>query len=78
VAEHVDSGEAAAKPSESIHIPDPSYMPVTLAFGIMVSLVGILLTWVISAIGIVIVLVTLFRWIGRTRSEMAELPLEHH
>ena len=64
-------------PSEEIHLPDPSYMPVLLAFGTTIAVVGVVLTWVMVAIGVIIVLVALTRWIRQTREEMAELPLEH-
>jgi hypothetical protein len=65
-------------PGEAIHMPEPSYLPVTVAFGILLGLVGIITTWVISAIGGAIFLAALFRWIGAARREMADLPLEHH
>jgi type IV secretory pathway TrbD component len=69
--------QALAQPSEEIHLPDPSYMPVLLAFGITVAVIGVVLTWVMVAIGLIIALVALTRWIRQTREEMAELPLEH-
>ena len=58
-------------------MPEPSYLPVVLAFGIMVALVGILLGIAIVVLGLVIVVVALWRWIGSARAEMAELPLDH-
>jgi uncharacterized membrane protein len=64
-------------PAEAIHMPEPSYLPVILAFGLMLALVGLILTFVISAIGLIIFLVALIRWIGQSRAEMRELPLEH-
>jgi hypothetical protein len=64
-------------PAEVVHMPEPSYVPVILAFGVMVFLVGLLLTWVISAIGLIIVLVAFVRWLGQARADMADLPLEH-
>ena len=70
-------GRALAPPSEEIHLPDPAYTPVVLAFGIMIVVVGVVLTWVMVAIGGIIALVALARWIRQTREEMAELPLEH-
>jgi len=63
--------------TEAIHIPEPSYLPVWTAFGIMLALVGLILTFVISVIGVIIAIVAIVRWIGLTRSEMADLPLEH-
>ena len=70
-------GRALAPPSEEIHLPDPAYTPVVLAFGITIVVVGVVLTWVMVAIGGIIALVALARWIRQTREEMAELPLEH-
>lgn len=71
------SGGALPPPSEEIHLPDPAYTPVVLAFGVTVVVVGVVLTWVMVAIGLLIVLIALTRWIRQAREEMAELPLEH-
>ena len=38
---------------------------------------GLILTFVISVVGVIIAIVAIVRWIGLTRSEMADLPLEH-
>jgi hypothetical protein len=76
VAEETTNG-ALAPPSEEIHLPEPAYTPVVLAFGVTIVVVGVVLTWVMVAIGLIITLVALFRWIRQTREEMAELPLEH-
>ncbi len=70
--------EPVPPPGETIHLPDPSYLPVLVAFGTTIALVGVVLNWVIFAIGLVIVLVTIVRWVSQTRGDMAELPLEHH
>ena len=63
--------------SEQIHLPDPSYLPVVTALGISIALVGVVMSWVIFGIGLLIVLVAVVRWIRETRSEIADLPLEH-
>ena len=76
MADETNAG-ALAPPSEEVHLPDPSYMPVLLAFGVTIVVVGVVLTWVMVAIGLIIALVALARWIRQTREEMAELPLEH-
>ena len=68
---------ALPPPTEEIHLPDPSYVPVVTAFGLTIAIVGVVFTWVMVAIGLIIALIALVRWIGQTRSEMAELPLEH-
>jgi type IV secretory pathway TrbD component len=70
-------GELIPPPSEQIHLPGPSFLPVMLAFGITLALVGVVLTWVVFGIGFVIFLVALIRWIRETRADISELPLEH-
>ena len=71
------NGQALAPPSEEIHLPDPAFTPVVLAFGITVIVIGVVLTWVLVAIGAIIAAAALTRWIRQTREEMADLPLEH-
>jgi Flp pilus assembly protein TadB len=78
VADDDDLPEGALpQPTEEIHLPEPSYVPVVLAFGIALAVVGIVLSWVLVVIGAIIGLIALFRWIRQTRSEMSELPLGH-
>ncbi len=68
---------ALPPPTEEIHLPDPSYLPVVLAVGVTIIVVGVIKSWVIVAIGAIIFLVALIRWIRQTRDEMSELPLGH-
>jgi hypothetical protein len=37
----------------------------------------VVLSWFVFALGAAITVVAIVRWIGQTRSEMAELPLDH-
>lgn len=69
--------EEIPPPTEEVHLPDPSYLPVWTAFGITVALVGILLSWVLCGIGVVIALVAIVRWVREARQELSDLPLEH-
>ena len=78
MAEELDHDPTLAAPAEAIHLPDPSYMPVVLALGITITLVGILTGILVVAIGLIITLVVLVRWIRSAREQMTELPLEHH
>jgi hypothetical protein len=71
------SDEEIPPPTEEVHLPDPSYLPVWTAFGITIALVGILLSWVVCGIGVVIALVAIVRWIREAREEISDLPLEH-
>jgi hypothetical protein len=76
-AEPTENGGRLPQPTEEVHLPDPSYLPVLVAAGTWLFLVGVTTTWVLSGIGALIVLVALFRWIRAARVEMRELPLEH-
>lgn len=64
-------------PGEEIHLPDPSYVPVVVAAGITILLVGVVINFVLAGLGAAIALVAIVRWVRQTREEMAELPLEH-
>lgn len=73
----LDPDTKLAPPAETIHMPEPSYLPFALTIGITVALVG-LITWLpILIVGVLIVIAVLFRWIRSAREEMNELPLEH-
>ena len=62
---------------EEIHLPDPSYLPVIVAGGTPLVLVGIVINLAIAGIGLAITVVATVRWVRQTREEIAELPLEH-
>ncbi len=65
------------QPTEEVHLPDPSYLPVLVALGTMLTLVGIVTMWPLAVIGGLITVVAIIRWIRQTREEMSHLPLEH-
>ena len=60
-----------------MHLPGPSYLPVVTALGLTLAVTGVVLSWVICGIGVAITVVALWRWIGDTRQDISELPLEH-
>jgi hypothetical protein len=68
---------ALPAPTEEIHLPDPSYLPVLVAFGLTIAIVGVVFSWVVVVLGSLIFLIALIRWIGQVRHEMAQLPLGH-
>jgi len=67
----------ADEPGEAIHLPGPSYQPVTLALGLALAITGVVIFPPMTVIGLAIVLVTLYMWIRDTRRQVRELPLEH-
>jgi type IV secretory pathway TrbD component len=38
---------------------------------------GVVLSWILSGLGVVITVVAVWRWIRDTRRDISELPLEH-
>ena len=62
---------------EPIHLPGPSYLPVLVALGATIALVGVVLNWIIFGIGVAITVVVIIRWVAQVRQEMDDLPLEH-
>ena len=69
--------EVVPPPGEAVHLPGPSYLPVIVAGGVTVAVVGVVISWIVFAIGSLIALIGVIRWVRQTREEMAELPLEH-
>jgi hypothetical protein len=74
---HRPEEEPAPPPGEAIHLPGPSYLPVLTAFGISLALVGVVISFVLTALGGLLAIVAIVRWVRDTREDMAELPLEH-
>ena len=77
MAPEVERDGPVPPPGEPIHLPEPSYLPVLVAAGTTIALIGVVLNWLIFGIGMAIAIVASVRWIRQTRAEMAELPLEH-
>jgi hypothetical protein len=67
----------APPPGEEIHIPGPTILPLVAAVAITLIVIGTTLSWIISAVGGVILIVVAIRWIGDTRRGISELPEQH-
>jgi hypothetical protein len=63
--------------TEQVHMPEPSYLPVMVAFGITLMLVGVVLSWILTIIGAVPFVVGVVLWVRETRADIAQLPLDH-
>ena len=77
---HDETPAAAAEVppvGEEIHLPEPSLIPILSALGVTLAVVGLVLSWAITAVGLIIVVLTTIRWIRDTRRDIEELPLEH-
>jgi hypothetical protein len=76
--ESVHPDHPQAPPSgEPVHLPGPTYLPAVTALGLTFAVTGIVLSWVVSGIGVVITVVAVWRWVKDTRRDISELPLEH-
>jgi hypothetical protein len=79
MAEEVHLAEETVEPrGELIHLPGPSYLPVLTAAGIAVAVAGIVISVIMVVLGAIVAVISIFKWIGETRQEISELPLEHH
>jgi hypothetical protein len=72
-----ESGGRLPQPTEEVHLPPPSYLPVLVALGVMIIVTGVTLSWYVVILGAVITLWSLGRWIRVAREEMRQLPMEH-
>ena len=78
MAESLDRGDDEVPPAgEAVHLPGPSFLPVIVAAGISVAVVGIVISWVVVVIGAVPAVIATGLWIRQTREDISELPLEH-
>jgi hypothetical protein len=62
---------------EDIHLPPGTLIPLAIAVGLTLTLVGTTIWWGWTGIGLAIFLVALFLWIRDTRREVDHLPDEH-
>jgi hypothetical protein len=73
---HHAHGEPAGEAGELVHLPGPSYLPVIVAAATTILVVGVVLSWFVVAIGAIIDVWAITRWIRETRRDIADLPLE--
>jgi O-antigen ligase len=75
----LDSVEEAPPPAgEEIHMPGPSVLPLLLAVGITVALVGVTISPIFIVAGLALAIPVLVRWIREARAELHELPPGPH
>jgi hypothetical protein len=63
---------------EEIHLPGPTLIPFMTALAITLIVIGTTITWLLTIVGAIMLIVCLVRWIGDTRRDVASLPEEHH
>lgn len=64
---------------EEIHLPGPTALPVVCAAGLTLVVIGTTIgpDFIVSFVGVFIVVVTVIKWIRDTRRDISELPEEH-
>ena len=73
-----ETPEEAPPVSEEVHLPGPTLIPLVCAVGITLTVIGTTINWIFSVVGLVIVVLSVIRWIRDTRHDVAALPEEHH
>ena len=63
------------KEHPDIHLPSPSYWPIALAFGLVLIAIGIVSSFIVSILGIIVMLVAIAGWTLENRAAGQE---EHH
>jgi len=58
-------------------MPGPSLLPIISAAAVTAIVVGTTIWWVWSAIGGVVLLICVFRWVSDTSRDVASLPDKH-
>ncbi len=63
---------------EEIHLPGGSILPLVVAIGITLTVIGSTIWWVWSLIGFIILVVSVGIWIRDVRRDVESLPEDHH
>jgi hypothetical protein len=74
----VTQTDAVPPAGEDIHLPGGSPLPLIVAIGITLLVVGTTIWWVWSAVGFIITVVSVGLWIRDVRRDIDDLPEEHH
>jgi len=74
----VVEADAVPPAGEEIHLPGGSPLPLIVAIGVTLMVIGTTIWWVWSALGFIITAVSVWLWIKDVRRDVDELPEEHH
>lgn len=47
---------------EGIHMPQPSFWPIALAFGVLLLISGVLTSWIVSVLGALLLIGSIVGW----------------
>jgi hypothetical protein len=63
---------------EEVHLPGPTVLPLLIAVGITIAVVGVTTSLILVFGGAILTIACVARWIMDTRRDINELPLDHH
>ena len=72
------SATPAPPAGEEIHLPGPTILPLVAAIAITLIVIGTTIDWIFSAVGGLVLVLVVIRWVRDTRRDVAALPEEHH
>ena len=70
--------EAVPPAGEDIHLPGGSVIPLVVALGTTLLVIGTTIWWVWSLVGFIILVISIGIWIRDVRRDVDELPEDHH
>jgi membrane protein required for beta-lactamase induction len=70
--------DAAPPAGEQIHLPGGSIIPLVVAIGITLLVIGTTVWWVWSLLGFIILVISIGIWIRDVRRDVDALPEDHH
>ncbi len=70
-------GSQAPPAGEEIHLPGPTLLPILTAAAIMLIVIGTTISYILIIVGVIVLIVAVFRWVSDTSRDVAALPEEH-
>lgn len=64
------------KPSELIYLPAPTALPVIVAVGIALVVLGVFAWWPYAALGAILAIGAFIAWMRKNRTDIARMPRE--
>ena len=72
-----DAEKSTPPVGEEIHLPGPTVVPLVLAVGVAMLLVGLTNSIILLIAGVLITLGAMVRWIRDARRDFSALPPDH-
>lgn len=59
----------SSKLPEGIHMPLPSFWPITLAFSVLLVITGVITSWLVSLVGAILLIASITGWALENRTD---------